>query len=78
MPLQGDIKNTIDENHKLPLNVHYFAIGLAIVMFWRGMRWLMDMYFFPGYPLLSHVLCVVLALCLFLWNNGKLDELGKL
>ena len=60
------------------LNFRYFFIGLAIVMFWRGCWWLMDYYFFPGYPLLSHVLCVLIALIIFFSNNGQLDELGKL
>ena len=74
------IKHTKHAFHKLvtTLNMRYFFIGLAIVMFWRGCRWLMDNYFFPDYPIISHVLCVLIALVIFVSNNGELDELGKL
>lgn len=60
---------------KIPLNMYYFILGFALVMFWRGAWRIMDHYFFPGLPLLSHLIPLLFALSFFLWNNGKLDEL---
>jgi Fuseless len=32
------------------------------VMIWRGTWWLLDKYFLPNDPLLSHILCVIIPL----------------
>lgn len=60
---------------KIPLNLYYFLLGFALVMFWRSAWRLMDHYFFPDLPVISHVVPLLFALSFFLWNNGKLDEL---
>ena len=60
---------------KIPLNLYYFILGFALVMFWRSSWRLMDHYFFPDMPFLSHIIPLCFALSFFLWNNGKLDEL---
>lgn len=69
------IKNRKKTIKKIPVNVYLFLLGFALVMFWRGSWRLMDHYFFPDLPLLSHLVPLLFALSFFLWNNGKLDEL---
>ena len=59
-------------------NVHgyYFITGLAIVIFWRGAWGLLDLYFFPGDPLMSYVFSAVLGMVVLYLNDFSLSELA--
>lgn len=66
-------KNT--SHNKRKRNIRYLMIGIAIVMFWRGVWHLLDMYLFPDYPLWSNLICILLAIIIFLIDDGEIEEL---
>ncbi len=50
--------------------------ALGIVAFWRGAWMLLDIYLFPGNPVLSGVTSLVAGLGLLLVANYSLDDLA--
>ena len=52
-----------DSKKNIPLLEIIIGTFLA-VMIWRGTWWLLDKYFIPTNPLLSHILCVIIPLLL--------------
>lgn len=60
-------------NNKSNLNI--FLIFAAIVMIWRGIANLLDLYFFPNNPLVGNLICIVLWLFILLLDDWKLREL---
>jgi len=56
-------------------NWYSIIIGLAIVMFWRGLWGIMDLYLFPGNELLSYIVSGALGLFLLYINDFRLSEI---
>lgn len=61
---------------RLKQNIGIFVAVTGVVMIWRGMWQLMDMYLFPGQPLLSSITSVVIGITILLLDDFLLNELG--
>jgi len=42
----------------------HVAIGVAVVLFWRGITFFADKYFLPDNPDLSNLICVLIGVIL--------------
>jgi len=58
-------------------NWNIFLVCIAIVMIWKWIRDLLDMYIFPNYPLLSNLICIGIGVAVLLVDDGKLWELQE-
>jgi hypothetical protein len=47
--------------------------ALAIVMVWRGMWNLLDVYFFPQHKVISDIICIAVGLALLYLPDGELE-----
>jgi len=56
-------------------NLYSIIIGLAIIMFWRGLWGLMDLYLFPNNQFLSYFSAALIGLFLLYINDFRLREL---
>ena len=57
---------------------HSILIGTAVVLFWRGMWGVLDLYLFPENEALSFITSILLGMLILLIHDGlrKIDELG--
>ena len=58
-------------------NRNIFVVCIAIVMIWRGIWNLLDMYIFPHHPLISDLICIAIGITVLLIDDGKLWELQE-
>ena len=58
-------------------NRNIFVVCIAIVMIWKWIWDLLEIYIFPGYPLLSNLLCIIVGIIVLLMDDGKLWELQE-
>ena len=58
-------------------NRNIFVVCIAIVMIWRGIWDLLDMYIFPNHPLISNLVCIGIGIAVLLMDDGKLWELQE-
>ncbi len=56
-------------------NRNLLLIFVSIVMVWRWIGNLLDMYFFPNYPVVSNLICIILWTFILMLDDGKLWEL---
>jgi len=56
-------------------NFYRLLIAIAIIMFWRGLWGLMDLYLFPENLTLSYSASVVLGLIIIYFNGRHFKEL---
>jgi len=56
-------------------NLRLIFAGMAIVMFWRGIWGLMDLYLFPGNPVVSYTVSATVGLLIIYLNNRRLKDL---
>jgi hypothetical protein len=56
-------------------NLNSVIIGTAIIMFWRGLWGLMDLYLFPNNEVMSYIVSVLLGLFLLFINDLRLKEI---
>lgn len=52
-------------------------IVVAIIMLWRGVWGLLDLYLFPGIPTLSYVVSIAISLLVLYLNDFHLDNLKR-
>ncbi|MBU0766962.1 hypothetical protein KKF55_04250 [Patescibacteria group bacterium] len=66
---------TVENSHPV---FHSILIGTAVVLFWRGMWGVLDLYLFPENEALSFVTSILLGILILLIHDGfrKLDELS--
>lgn len=57
------------------MNFHTLVIAAGIVMVWRGIWGLMDVYLFPGNPTLSYALSIAIGLVILYVDDMAIDEL---
>ena len=57
-------------------NLNTIVVCISVIMVWRWIWDLLDMYVFPNTPLLSDLLCIVLWIAILLIDDWKLNELG--
>lgn len=60
---------------KHPL-VYSILIATAVVIFWRGLWNLIDMYFFPHYPVWSNLISMLIGLFILYLNDFDLKDLS--
>ncbi len=53
------------------------VIIFAIIMVWRGIWGLLDIYFFPGYPTFSHVTCLLIGAGILYMDDFRIDNLKR-
>ena len=58
-------------------NVNILIECIAIIMIWRGVWDLLEIYIFPDSPLISNILCVILWVGILLLDDWKLWELKE-
>ncbi|MDA1209178.1 MAG: hypothetical protein O2904_04080 [bacterium] len=58
-----------------PTFVQTLVVVIAVVFVWRGIWNLIDIYLFPGNPLLSNVVSILLGIFLLYLPNGNISEL---
>jgi len=51
--------------------------GTAIIVFWRGVWGLLDLYLFPDQPLLSYIICIIIGLAIVFINDSSISELHE-
>lgn len=56
-------------------NLNIFMVCCAVILIWRGVRNIMDLYIFPNNPLVSCITCIILWILILLMDDGKIDEL---
>jgi uncharacterized membrane protein len=54
-----------------------FSGIIGVVMLWRGIWGLIDIYLFPGHPELSNILSIGIGLLILLADDFELDELAS-
>ncbi|MGE3278793.1 MAG: hypothetical protein AB7J40_03280 [Candidatus Altimarinota bacterium] len=62
--------------HKNPFTYHLLT-GLGIIIFWRGVWGLVDLYLFPGNLPLSFTFSIFIGLMIVYANDFSLDEIGQ-
>lgn len=65
----------IKKLRKKRTNVNILVTTMAIVMIWRWVWWLLDMFVFPNDPFFSYLISVLLWIFLLFVDNEELDEL---
>lgn len=58
-------------------NRNIFIVCIAIVMIWKWIWDLLEIYFFPKWPLLSNLVCIIIWIYVLLMDDGKLWELKE-
>lgn len=67
-----EIFNFLKKEHP---NINAIIIGASLIMFWRGLWGLMDLYFFPDNEILSYITSALLGLFLLFVNDFRLREI---
>jgi len=65
----------IAQNHNR--NVYILIECIAIIMIWRWVWDLLEIYVFPNSPLISNLICVMIWIIVLLLDDGKLWELEE-
>jgi Fuseless len=58
-------------------SANVLVIIFAIIMVWRGIWGLLDIYFFPGYPAFSHLTCLVIGAAILYLDDFRIDNLKR-
>lgn len=58
-------------------NANAIVIVLGIIMLWRGVWGLLDIYLFPGSPTLSHLVAIALGVLLLYLDDFSMDNLKR-
>lgn len=73
------IKSSIKKLRKImrnhDRNISILIECIAIIMIWRWIWELLDMYLFPGNPLISNLISIALWIIILLVDDGRLWEL---
>ncbi|MBT4349949.1 hypothetical protein HOD19_04215 [bacterium] len=69
--------NLLQRLKKTNRNVYSIIIGLGILLYWRGLWGLLDLYLFPGNELISYSISIVVGLAILFFNDFRLREMEK-
>ena len=58
-------------------NLNTIVVCISVVMVWRWVWDLLDIYVFPNNPLISNLICIIVWLAILLIDDGKLEELQE-
>lgn len=56
-------------------NIDLFLIAIAVIMIWRGVWNLIDIYFVPEFVFISNILSIICGIVILLIHNFDLREL---
>lgn len=56
-------------------NIHTLIIAIAIVMIWRGVRWILDKFLFPNHELISYIVGAIIGIIIIYIDDRRVDEL---
>ena len=56
-------------------NVHILINAVAVVLIWRGLWAIMDMYLLPGHLLASSIVGITAGIVILLYKDFLIDEL---
>ncbi len=56
-------------------SLNTLVIIFAIIMVWRGVWGLLDTFLFPGWPVISYIVSILLGALLLYLDNFSLDDL---
>jgi hypothetical protein len=62
---------------KLHPTINAIVIIIAIIMFWRGVWGLIDLYLFPGSPTFSHLLSIALGALILYLDDFSVKDLKR-
>ena len=62
---------------KLHPTVNAIVIVVAIIMFWRGIWGLIDLYLFPDSPMFSHLLSIALGALILYLDDFSIKDLKR-
>jgi hypothetical protein len=57
--------------------VSWVVVIVAIIMLWRGVWGLLDLYLFPGSPTLSHIVSLLLGILVLYLDDFKIENLKR-
>ena len=63
----------VRKNNKSNFNI--FLIFIAIVLTWKSIANIVDLYFLPNHPLINNLICIALWMFILLVDDWKLLEL---
>ena len=58
-------------------NLNTIIVCISVIMVWKWVWDLLEIYVFPENPLLSNVLCAVIWMSILLIDDWKLEELNE-
>ena len=56
-------------------NLNAFLVCVAVVLIWRWIWDLIDIYLLPDYPIISDLVWIVIWIAILLMDDGKINEL---
>ncbi len=68
---------TMARKRKIWKDVKIFTDLVGVILIWRGVWSLFDVYFFPENPILSNIVGIAIGLVLLLVDDFALKELEK-
>lgn len=57
-------------------SLYYLVTGAGIIIFWRGIWGLLDVYLFPNNPELSYFISAIGGLLILFLNDYSIEEIG--
>ncbi len=57
--------------------INAIVVVIAIIMFWRGIWGLIDLYLFPDSPTFSHLLSILLGALILYLDNFSINNLKR-
>ena len=67
----------LQELKALHPTANVLVIIFAIIMIWRGVWGLLDIYFFPGSPTFSHLMCMAIGVIVLYLDDFSIDNLKR-
>ncbi|MBT4209761.1 MAG: hypothetical protein HOE19_02510 [Candidatus Komeilibacteria bacterium] len=64
----------LKETHR---NLYALIVGMAIILYWRGIWGLADVYMFPENQAISFAVSAIVGILLLFINDFKLDEIER-
>ncbi len=58
-------------------NLNTIIVCISVIMVWKGIWDLLEIYVFPNNPLVSNILCAVVWFAILLIDDWKLEELKE-
>ena len=63
------------EHKSRPSNLRIMIVCIGVVMIWRSIWELCDLFIFPNNKILSYIVCFVIGLAMLYCDDGRTDEL---